>query len=457
MPLSEQDLLLLDCFMYSDLAPNSNKGDSLADMVDAFVDPVTGKVSKELIEKSGIKFSGDMDASSFQDVLEDMRKSDALMNLKLMKTSPEYEGSIRAACFVDADTGKATVAFRGTGGSYQQWYNNFEGYGELSQETQDAAAEFINSLPYNDIDVTGHSNGGDQAMYVSIVCADKISRCVSYEGQGVSKEFADTYAEEIALNKDKIKNICGEKDFVSPLLIDIAGETVYVPSDSNLLDGALDHGAYGIYTANRKVLEENGGNFPESAYVDQAWYCQAIHSVTVYLSEHSDTPFAGPALELFADVAGIIVGLLISKDWKDPEILLKACEDLIIAIKDFVVDEIKDCIAAIKEICKRAINWIKKLVNPGRDYSNANPQIVVDTYKLGNYAQRLRTVNTRVSNLDGRLDSLYWRVGLLDLWNLMQADVLTGYSWRLSRCASYLSDTATDFVNAEKDLVSKVQ
>ena len=66
-------------------------------------------------------------------------------------------------------------------------------------------------------------------------------------------------------------------------------------------------------------------------------------------------------------------------------------------------------------------------------------------------------VNRCISNLDGRMDSLYWRVGLLDLWNLMQADILTGYSWRLSRCASYLSDTATDFVNAENDLVGKLQ
>lgn len=457
MPLSEQDLLLLDCFMYSDLAPKSARGRSLEDIIDSFVDPKTGEISLELIKERGINFSGDMNAESFLDVLKDMRKSDALMNLKLMDTSPEYKGSIRAACFVDANTGKATVAFRGTGGSYQQWYNNFEGYGELSQETQDAAVEFINSLPYNDIDVSGHSNGGDQAMYVTIVCADKISRCVSYEGQGVSKEFTETYAEKISLYKDKIKNICGEKDFVSPLLIDIADETVYVPSDSNLLGGTLDHGAYGIYTANKKVLKENGGNFPESAYVDQAWYCRAIHGVTVYLSEHSDTPFAGPALELFADLAGIVVGLVISKDWKDPETLLKVCEDLVIAIKDFAVDEIEDCITAIKEIRRRALNWINKLVNPGAGYANANPQIIVDTYKLGNYAQRLKSVNTRIANLDKRLDSLYWRVGLLDLWKLMQADLLTGYSWRLSRCANYLSDTAADFAKVENDLAGKLQ
>lgn len=454
MPLSEQDLLLLCCFLYSDLTPRSGNGDSLKDMVEEFVDPKTGEVSLERIKNSGIQFSGDLDAASFKKVLEDMRKSDALMNLKLMKTSPEYEGSIRAACFVDANTGKATVAFRGTGGSYQQWYNNFEGYGDLSQETQDAAAAFIMSLTYNDIDVTGQSNGGDQAMYVSIVCADKISRCVSYEGQGFSKEFTGTYAEEIERNKDKIKNICAKKDFVSALLFNIAGETVYVPSDSDLLGGTFSHGAYGLYTANKETLEKNGGNFPESAYVEQILYCKAIHILTVYLSEHSDSPFTGPAIELFADVAGILVGLIINKNWKNPMNLLRAFDDLIIAIRDFEISELKDCIAAIREIRNRVMNWIINKVSSVGDYASANPQITVDTYKLRNYAQRLQTANRRIATLDARLDSLYWRVGLLGLWDLMQADLMTGYSWRLLRAASYLNDTASDFDAIEKELMS---
>jgi hypothetical protein len=47
-------------------------------------------------------------------------------------------------------------------------------------------------------------------------------------------------------------------------------------------------------------------------------------------------------------------------------------------------------------------------------------------------------------------------VGFLDLWDLMQADLLTGYSWRLARCANYLSDTASDFDGVEKDLQNKL-
>ncbi len=456
MSLSEQELLLLDCFMYSDLAPKSNKGDTLEDIINGFVDEKTGEISMKKIKSSGLQFSGDMDAKSFKDILIDMKQSKSLMKLKLMETTPEYKGSIRAACFVD-DTGKATVAFRGTGGSYRQWYNNLEGYGELSQETQDAAATFINSLPYTGIDVTGHSNGGDQAMYVSIVCADKVSRCVSYEGQGVSDEFMHVYSDEVEKNKHKIKKICGEKDFVSPLLNNIAGETVYVKSDSDLLGGCLDHGAYGIYKANSKALKNNGGNFPETAYVEQAWYCKAIHGLSIVLSKKSNNIKDGPVIEFLTDFAGIAVGLIMNKNYKDPESIEQACKDLIVALKDLGIGSIEICIEAINYVCANIITCVYNLIDVNGKITSIEPRVTVDTYKLNSYAQRIKYIQTRITRLDKRLNALYLQVGLLDLWNLSQADILIGYSWRLECCANYLNDTATDYTNIENDIASKVQ
>ena len=127
-------------------------------------------------------------------------------------------------------------------------------------------------------------------------------------------------------------------------------------------------------------------------------------------------------------------------------------------------DKVKNYISGVKDNIKNFIgkmgaavkNWYNRNLNAGYKYASANPQINVDTYKLRTYAQRLQRVNGRISRLDGRLDSLYWRVGLLDLWNLMQADILTGYSWRLNRCVSYLNDTATDFENAESALLNNL-
>ncbi len=133
--------------------------------------------------------------------------------------------------------------------------------------------------------------------------------------------------------------------------------------------------------------------------------------------------------------------------------------DIIDTIKN-LAENIKKWVSDLKDTIHKTINKIKAKIkswSAGGRFAAANPQLIVDTFKLNSYAQRIQNVQSRLNNLDGRLDSLYWRVGLLDLWDLMQADILTGYSWRLSRCASYLSDTATDFVNAENDLVSKIQ
>ncbi len=80
--------------------------------------------------------------------------------------------------------------------------------------------------------------------------------------------------------------------------------------------------------------------------------------------------------------------------------------------------------------------------------------IIVDTHKLKLYAQRIFAVNKRIERLDRRMDDLYASVGLLDLRNLLQADILTCYSLRLHNCKEYLQQTAIDFEEVENLLVS---
>jgi hypothetical protein len=104
------------------------------------------------------------------------------------------------------------------------------------------------------------------------------------------------------------------------------------------------------------------------------------------------------------------------------------------------------------DVISKAQNWFKSVV---KSFSKANPipqQIVLDTYKLTTYAQRLNKVNSRIIRLDRRLDGLYWKVGLQGLWNLIQADALTGYSWRLNRCSNYLNTTANNFNSVERKI-----
>lgn len=78
--------------------------------------------------------------------------------------------------------------------------------------------------------------------------------------------------------------------------------------------------------------------------------------------------------------------------------------------------------------------------------------LVVDTNKLNEYAQRISNLNRRINRLDQRLKTLYASIGLQGLHEIIQVGVLSHYRTYLSRCQSYLIQTATSFEHVEKDL-----
>ena len=133
--------------------------------------------------------------------------------------------------------------------------------------------------------------------------------------------------------------------------------------------------------------------------------------------------------------------------------VLQAASDWLQEKKESFKKFLSDTYSSVVSGFNKVVGWIRSY-SYGSRYANSNPQIKMDTYKLRDYASRINAVNRRVSNLDRRMDSLYWRVGLLDLWNLIQADLMTGYSWRLLRASSYLNDTASDFDAIETELTN---
>ena len=76
---------------------------------------------------------------------------------------------------------------------------------------------------YENVYVTGHSKGGNEATLVTMVYSDVIDRCISSDGQGFSPEFIE-YMKK-TLGEDRFKSIQdtqmygfhGNNDYVSPL------------------------------------------------------------------------------------------------------------------------------------------------------------------------------------------------------------------------------------------------
>ena len=103
--------------------------------------------------------------------------------------------------------------------------------------------------------------------------------------------------------------------------------------------------------------------------------------------------------------------------------------------------------AVIFDALRRA--WDNFRNRAGRKYAAANPYIKLNTAHLRGYASRINSANSRISNLDGALRSLYWQVGFLDLWDVMVANLMTRESYTLNQVRNYLNNAADRFDTAE--------
>lgn len=243
--LNEEQLLLLNNMMYYDGA--ATNGSTVEDIANRLLD-IADNYDKDSLALSG---GFEKNPDQIREIAEAILKDDQLCDMVVVD-SINTDG-VRASCFVDAE-GDATVAVRGTGGTYEAWSDNVEGAYGTGTECQEAFREFIQeqSQYYDDMTVTGHSKGGNLAQYATVLEGDSIDRCVSFDGQGFNDDFCDTYKDQISANQDKIKSICAEGDYVNILMHNIAGETVYLETT----DGENAHSSYALWQQNQGLMQD---------------------------------------------------------------------------------------------------------------------------------------------------------------------------------------------------------
>lgn len=133
-------------------------------------------------------------------------------------------GSIKLGlCFTDDDPNsqEAIVAFLGTANK-REWLDDVAAAKMADSPCQEEALDYIDKLPYSDITVIGHSKGGNKAMYTAIL-SEKVTRCVSFDGQGFSKDFIAKYTGAISERANIISNYALSTDFVHILLEQLPG------------------------------------------------------------------------------------------------------------------------------------------------------------------------------------------------------------------------------------------
>lgn len=196
-------------------------------------------------------------------IIRALKNDDSVKDLTITDIATNPNGNTAAICFTDKNQpDQAIVAFRGTLDG-DEWVDNVEGLNATDTECQKEALEYIEGLPYGDITVVGHSKGGNKAQYVTI-CSDKVTRCVSMDGQGFSKEFIDKYWAEIQAKGGAIKNYSLNNDYVHILLFPVPGsEQLYFIGDG-METGLENHSPnsyfYVVDQDGKAVLKYNDGS-----------------------------------------------------------------------------------------------------------------------------------------------------------------------------------------------------
>lgn len=238
--LSERELLLLSNYLYID---KCTEYATINDLLDSCRDK-QGNISPDNISSLGL--GGCItNEEGFKLLCMIDESSDDFKGLNVSRSIDE--GDIRAICFTfPDDEDNAAVVFRGTGGAYEAWADNVRGEYMPDTKLQKIADDFVryDCGVYDSITVSGHSKGGNMAQYVTVTNADRVRRCISFDGQGFGRGFFGEYRQSIGVVSGRIKSISAHNDYVNILLGCIAGECVYVKNLRN--DAVGRHSSFAL-------------------------------------------------------------------------------------------------------------------------------------------------------------------------------------------------------------------
>lgn len=485
--------------------------------------------------------------------LQEMVHANGLENVEILDvswtaTSADYgenslgNAEMNAATFKFPDTNDIYVAYRGTGdGNWK--YNADSAFGTTPEasDMQEYALKYFDAAyekyydPRGKLYVTGHSQGANNAMYVTLASehASSIENCVSIDGPGFSDELIAKLKEDMPGGQsaydrqvDKCYAVYGENDYVHNLgetHIIKEGHYFYVHTPDAKGDFAGYHTIF-THITNGKLNNTPEDNVPEGPVSqlakdvvaalrrlsNQERYDCAVLAMQIIENANmgSDTLTVDLDLLSLFSLPAEVIEVLVTTLVNNPENIFSVLHELGIdqKIVDFVVNnplitcavalaavifiepilkvvtsvvaivylidavaeiisgivelgtEIKeflsDCFTAIREWCEDVKQWWRETFEKGVAYARSNPYFKVDADNLYTYADRVSTVMTRIKNLDRDLNDLYWQVGFLDLLDVLDvlgANLMVGGTGKLKKVKNYLTNTADRFVLAENE------
>lgn len=347
-----------------------------------------------------------------------------------------------ALAFTDS-CGNTGISYRGSDSikeNLNDWFDNYYTFRSgTSPQTVQAENFYLKNRDENGNNfLYGHSKGGElsQAVYVNHYTEIKAVHMLNPQPINPQALTPDQIA---ALNADKVDIVVVEGDVVW-----FMGEVPYL--------------------FNIRVMKKNGGSILSAhSYISSRYVNGNIVDGTMPAWEFIAYPIINRLafglqigwLHSYGLVYGCVVriaNLVNDGLWQTA---MSFINDVGVWLTELSAD-LKEIAVDLKNfltyVAHNMVEWVKRTFNSGYRVASENPEIEVDTAKLRNYADRLRAVNRRLAALDRRMDSLYWEVGLRDLYSLLRADILTGSNRHITGCEKYLTQTAEDFERLERDI-----
>lgn len=177
MGLTDEELLLLNTLIYA-VSEYESKNPAKVESLDQRDMQGLIECARAAVANAGSGEIVCMSDDEWEDVFAAIESNEDLMSLDLVVNKYDPETEFTSMCFADSSD-QAYVVFMGTG-NHKEWEDNAHGAHVSDTTAQLEAKNFIDSLQYDDIVVSGHSKGGNKAQYVTITDTEgKISRCVS--------------------------------------------------------------------------------------------------------------------------------------------------------------------------------------------------------------------------------------------------------------------------------------
>lgn len=172
----------------------------------------------------------------YKDAIKQLKDKTKNSDYTIVLTADNKVNTGFAAFAVRDPDNNVTVACRGTEGlntstdSLLDWKNNIESAYSLQNTQQEEMERFMQALEsdgYAGYYFTGHSLGGNLAMYGAIFLNDpsKLLGCVTFNAPGFNAAFLDKNQFRISQIEDRVKSFQNEGDMVSECFV-VIGDVI---------------------------------------------------------------------------------------------------------------------------------------------------------------------------------------------------------------------------------------